>query len=600
MRITAICKTFRGHEFVVPMIRSIYDHVGQILFVHSDLGWDGETGNTVKPVVSDWCHRNDKASKVVSVDFDSKDQTQQYLFASEYANEEFKPDIHMYIDTDEVWDVAQLTKAIALIEQNPGHSAYTVNMWSHLKSPFFVIRPMDACQPVSFVRSDAQHEGYRGASIADKHHLDVHFHHFSGVRESLGLVLEKYQRSSGLESEPLRDLNEWITDVWNGLPGSENLHPNSGFASTWKNVEVVDWDSLPEACQGVEFIEAFRGYRWSTNVIDIPKDNKYNLPTDFGPSHPDWKVPSKQAKYKLLIKELREGTQLPKPTPQQAQKQVPVQHNAVEKLPPSKRNAMYNDISYTGKTIVYTICSGKYQWYAPLFVHSLKTEYPEYDVAVYLLGNCELPEDLMESVYPIKLKDFQVTPYNTATLRFCWTPPCASEYDYFLISDVDMLHYREEPDLVNQRMRDLNMFGLDCYSNFVSSIDCGEPRMPGIHFVTKEWWGKTMIPRVRYLREITKHPVDSWSFDERMIHKIVAESGLRIQDQEKRLWMNHGTHLGDARRQLQDNRPVQLKNAFKAQHIKKLLSDERFLRLLELTYEHLPTNEIFSAYRKII
>ena len=58
MKITELCKTFRGDECLEAMIRSIYDYVDHIVFVNSEISWKhnikGNTqneGNTCKDII---------------------------------------------------------------------------------------------------------------------------------------------------------------------------------------------------------------------------------------------------------------------------------------------------------------------------------------------------------------------------------------------------------------------------------------------------------------------------------------------------------------------------------------------------------------------
>ena len=80
LKIVALCKTFRGEEFVEAMIESIYNEVEAIVFVNSNISWVGERGNTVKQAVESWRLKNDVAGKIFQIDFDSINQIDQYEF----------------------------------------------------------------------------------------------------------------------------------------------------------------------------------------------------------------------------------------------------------------------------------------------------------------------------------------------------------------------------------------------------------------------------------------------------------------------------------------------------------------------------------------
>ena len=85
--ICALVKTFRGEEFVKPMIYSIFDFVEKIVFVNSETSWIGGKGNTCKKEIKEMQEHIDRTNKekscniitdkIVSLDFDTTDQIAQ-------------------------------------------------------------------------------------------------------------------------------------------------------------------------------------------------------------------------------------------------------------------------------------------------------------------------------------------------------------------------------------------------------------------------------------------------------------------------------------------------------------------------------------------
>ena len=144
MKILAICKTFRGHEFVCAMLASIKGHCAGILMVNSDIGWSGGTGNTVVEHIKEHYipHMLSNHIPLVMHDFNSADQDAQYVQGLHVARDLW-PDAEMYliVDTDEVWTDADLAGAIAFMESNPQYDAYSCEMHTYIKSPFYRVDP---------------------------------------------------------------------------------------------------------------------------------------------------------------------------------------------------------------------------------------------------------------------------------------------------------------------------------------------------------------------------------------------------------------------------------------------------------------------------
>lgn len=591
MRIVALSKTWHGPEFCDAMIESIYPFVDAIVFVHSDVSWTGEKGNDVAPVVEAWKKQFDKENKIVTLYFDSTSQEEQYRYGMGYIDQNYRHDFKMMVDTDECWKYADMKAAVEFIAKDKTHDAFTCSMWSYVRSPYYRIQPVDCCHPVVFVRSGIPYLGLRCTGVTNKiEMLGIFLHHFTGVRRSLKYVLEKYRVSSACERESLVDQRLWVETKWNNLPHVTNFQPNTRYTNTWKGIQEVALGDLPETCQNKPFVLAFKNYVHVPRIHNIKKADMGGLPEGFGPDHPDWNVPSKRNKYLQLLQTqagMRGETVQAKPVPPVIP--VPVAET-VKPLPPSKRNRMLAEITNEGRMCMTTIVSGDYQWYIPLWTYCARKAYPDHDVKVFVRGKCILPQEFMRDVVKIKLAPNHDDGYTTAALRFVWGDEYLAGYDYCLISDIDLLHRKEVPPLIDQRMMDLRAYELECYSNYVSSIHQGDPRMPGVHFVTKDWWKRTAKVRKAYLKTLVEKGSPSWEYDETMIYKICKESGLNIQDKEQKLWCKHGVHLGDWRRRINNgDKTHPATTAHDQLQIVDLLNSDEFKKLLILCGQHIPT-----------
>lgn len=255
MRLVALYKTFQGEEFVDSSIESIYNHVDKIFFLHSDISWLGETGNTVRVVVDDWAIKSDACHKIVSIQFDTKNQNEQYdkglsvIREYGYINED---DFILLIDTDEVWDNDNIERLKARLVELPKITmSVACKMHTYIKSPFFRLDPEEPCQPTIIVRATVKSiSGCRGNGVKPKVVMpDIKFHHFTYVRDSEEKVFAKIKSSTFADGASLVDLDKWIKTKWDKLPDCTDFHTSKGYEHYWKGIKRVTKDDLPEVFQ---------------------------------------------------------------------------------------------------------------------------------------------------------------------------------------------------------------------------------------------------------------------------------------------------------------------------------------------------------------
>lgn len=289
LRIVAIIKTFRGDEFAVASLESIYHHMTKIVYVHSNVSWTGQKGNTVAPLIEAWKKQYDVADKIVNLYFDSADQNAQYQHALEYAKKHCQYDYKLLIDTDEVWDRQSIAAAIEHAAAHPERDGWYVNMHTYIKSPFYRIEPIDRCKPAVLIKKGLGINGVRGVMTPNSELLPhpIVMHHFCAVRKSLSLVWEKHTNSCSTEAEPMVPKEFWVKNVWNKLPNAEDLLPLKRHRSAWKRVRQVTLDELPEALRGDPFTLAFLNYPYKVyGKPDVQQQTAESM--EFGPGHPDW------------------------------------------------------------------------------------------------------------------------------------------------------------------------------------------------------------------------------------------------------------------------------------------------------------------------
>jgi len=309
MKYIAIYKTFKGDEFVIPSLESIYEYMDKIIFIHCDKSWTGKTGNTVKDKVLAWTKENDKAGKIVNKSFVDCDQTTSYNNAWKIA-EKIPHDWKLLIDTDEVWDEENLKKLFAASEKvDTDIDAIRVRMHEYIKSPLFRIEPTPPLMPVVLVRNKVKYTAVRCSEAESKGETEIFFHHFTLVRRTLKEIIEKQQACCDIENEPAVDWELWTKHKWNKLPGAFHIKPLANHQQAWAKVKVINIKDLPEPVQKSELTIAFSKYDYSHRYGEAIKPEiemykKYNLPEGFNHEHPKYSVPSFRNRYILMMKEL--------------------------------------------------------------------------------------------------------------------------------------------------------------------------------------------------------------------------------------------------------------------------------------------------------
>jgi len=272
-----------------------------------------------------------------------------------------------------------------------------------------------------------------------------------------------------------------------------------------------------------------------------------------------------------------------------------------EMLSPAQENRKWSAVKFEGSLAIMTIVSGDYQWYLPLWFYCIQKELEGAVPIAYVRGALDpaLPcKDLVTT--NSELDPYPTDGYTTAALRFLHDDHKLRQYDYCLITDCDMLMMKEDPNLVNQHMRACCRYGLGCYHNYVSQWVEGQPRVPGVHFVTRHWWDRTAEARAAWAKDLQIRGAHSWEWDELMLGKIINQSGLTRPPEEPALWAHHGVHLGDYRRRLENKTPGRHPHAAHQEFIRRFLADPDFMALVDVCAPHLKllyeTINLFKTY----
>jgi len=194
------------------------------------------------------------------------------------------------------------------------------------------------------------------------------------------------------------------------------------------------------------------------------------------------------------------------------------------------------------KVLIYTVVDEKYRNYVELFLKSCEISFPEYDVQIRFGGPWEPSES---RVIPNQYIDLPNNKATYATLRFCTKPEGYEKYDYVYITDIDMVLIRDSMLLHEKHLRAMELRGLIEYENTAYPIGIHGYRMPGVHFVTRDYWDKTEEQRgYQFERLKDANSARYREYDECTLYRIVHDSGLKITNKGHEEWRWHGVHLG--------------------------------------------------------
>jgi hypothetical protein len=272
-----------------------------------------------------------------------------------------------------------------------------------------------------------------------------------------------------------------------------------------------------------------------------------------------------------------------------------IQPNVEQPKKISKKIAKYDERHHEGKLLIMTACNENYQWYLPLFLRSMQISYPQQKTDIGIIGSLdsEIKSICSENKFLAEITELDYDGhltgnYESAALRFIINP-YSLNFDYYLITDIDILFQpHQHKTIIDQHMMHMLKDGTECYENMITEYRDGNPRMPGIHFVKKEWWTKTSDARDRELNELKAHGArGEYYYDEFMIGRIVVNSGLPLPQNRLKMQWKHGIHLGDWR--INMSRKVKVRpDTFQLMHIRTLLDDEVFMNLVDVCSERIP------------
>jgi len=205
------------------------------------------------------------------------------------------------------------------------------------------------------------------------------------------------------------------------------------------------------------------------------------------------------------------------------------------------------------KLVISTVVDENYQYYIPLFVLCLSTNYPEYDIKLFTHGvikpevkkaiqiaggNCELIPGVFDGWKKHK--------YSPISWRFLVPPKYYEGYEFVYITDIDMMIIKEKVSLLKFHKFEMVESGL-CYSNSLRNAKHwnGRKSLTGLHFFGRKWLVKTEKARKHYAEMVKKGVRGAKrEYDGNMLYKMAKMSGLKLPGKKSLIKRHHGIHLG--------------------------------------------------------
>lgn len=256
-------------------------------------------------------------------------------------------------------------------------------------------------------------------------------------------------------------------------------------------------------------------------------------------------------------------------------------------MTPAQVNKELMKISNIGTCCIFTVVTGSYVWYTPMFLFMLRKAYPEYTARILTDSDDTeiLTQTGVEKCMPFgRMVD---AGYRAACKRFLFSDEILRSFDYVLITDIDIMIIREANSIVDQHMLSLRKNNLECYDNYTANGD----RCPGVHFVTRDWWNRTKTARAEEANAIERQEIVEYDYDERMLKRIIGYSGLPIPSARANLWAHHGEHLGAWRR---GNPQV-----WNTAAVQQMLNDKEFMDIADYCSGKAPELKIAETFNKM-
>ena len=247
--LVALYKAFTGGEWFETSLNSISPVVDGVVVVFSKGPWLKalQTEEDCRLPFTRWRDAYPDMP-VETLVLDCTRQEDQYKAGLEAVRMAFGPDaMVLIIDTDEVWEQAELQKLRDAMEADSKAKLFRCGIYTYLKSPLYQVWPHETGKVVVGLQN-CKPRAIRGRfnfQPGTVHVCDVAtaFHHLPYVRRDDAALRSKLL-NTGSQEHVGSDFS-WFDRVYAALPDGRNLHMSVGFEHYWQQIKVLHPALLP-------------------------------------------------------------------------------------------------------------------------------------------------------------------------------------------------------------------------------------------------------------------------------------------------------------------------------------------------------------------
>ena len=246
-RFGAVCCVYDDDSWLSPTIESVYDACETIWFLVSETPWHGEATDQ-SAVIERIRALADPARKIRIVQGrwpDEASQRNEGLRVVAEAGLEYC----FVLDADEIYDPAQLQRAMTIARENPHVDCWRLSCFTYWKSYRYRVDPPESITAAVFVRPGAGHfvenrtfEAPRCLSLPIE---TAAFHHMSYARTDEQILRKITTFGHARDVVP-----GWYENVWRKWDGDRSLQNlNPCWPGAYQRVVEQSYDALPPAVQ---------------------------------------------------------------------------------------------------------------------------------------------------------------------------------------------------------------------------------------------------------------------------------------------------------------------------------------------------------------
>jgi hypothetical protein len=246
-RFGAVCCVYDDDSWLAPTIESVYDACETIWFLVSDTPWHGEATDQTA-VIERIRALPDPAQKIRIVQGrwpDEASQRNEGLRVVAEAGLEYC----FVLDADEIYDPAQLQRAMTVARENPHVDCWRLSCFTYWKSYRYRVDPPERITAAVFVRPGTGHfvenrtfEAERCVSLPIE---TAAFHHMSYARTDEQILRKITTFGHAKDVVP-----GWYDNVWRKWDGDRSLQNlNPCWPGAYQRVVEQSYDALPPAVQ---------------------------------------------------------------------------------------------------------------------------------------------------------------------------------------------------------------------------------------------------------------------------------------------------------------------------------------------------------------